>query len=227
MIEVRQVLKERLKMIIRRNNVLKISDELFTLKSGEQSHIYVNWRNVFGSVTGTVSVASIIVDYIANLEDWLKDRIHVIYGVPDGMTKVAIISQLFSNRSCGSFYDSPLVMGRRNPKEYGDSVDRYFLGKPEGNVLLLEDVVTTGSSLTAEVEKLRETKRVANIFTLALTDRSPFSYRHSYTFPYRYVFCISELIRELFLFTDEIDNYKKETIDAVRKELREKGLYDL
>ncbi|MCD6477773.1 MAG: hypothetical protein J7K87_02095 [Candidatus Aenigmarchaeota archaeon] len=62
-------------------------------------------------------------------------------------------------------------MGRGKPKEHGDPKDRYFLGKPEGNVVVMEDVTTTGSSTLREIAKL--SKIDANITAvISLTNRN-------------------------------------------------------
>ena len=35
-------------------------------------------------------------------------------------------------------------MGRAKPKQHGSPEDKYFVGEPNGKIVVLEDVTTTG-----------------------------------------------------------------------------------
>ena len=61
-------------------------------------------------------------------------------------------------------------MGRGRPKEHGDPKDRFFVGQPRGDTIILEDVTTTGSSLLSAIESLAQIK-VRPIAAIGLTNR--------------------------------------------------------
>ncbi len=62
-------------------------------------------------------------------------------------------------------------MGRGKPKEHGDPKDRFFLGIPDGDTVIIEDVTTTGGSLVDAIIKLKEQK-VKIIAAIGLTNRN-------------------------------------------------------
>ena len=62
-------------------------------------------------------------------------------------------------------------MGRAQPKDHGDPKDRFFLGIPQGNVIILEDVTTTGNSLIETIERLNQID-VSIIAAIGLTNRN-------------------------------------------------------
>jgi orotate phosphoribosyltransferase len=136
------------------NDVVGFVDEPVTLKSGRASHWYVNWRTVTGDAYLTDRLAQYLIDFI-------QDRgiaFDIIYGVPEGATKLGVIAQLAwaqqqKNYGKGSH---ALVMGRGAPKEHGVASDRFFLGEPRGRIVVVEDVTTTGGSLLRAIKTLKE-----------------------------------------------------------------------
>jgi orotate phosphoribosyltransferase len=62
-------------------------------------------------------------------------------------------------------------MGRGKMKEHGAPKDRFFLGEPKGKIVVLEDVTTTGGSLLATVDQLKQLN-VDIIAAIALTNRN-------------------------------------------------------
>jgi orotate phosphoribosyltransferase len=79
------------------------------------------------------------------------------YGVPEGATKLAVITQYKWAHASKNFAPGShaLPMGRGKPKEHGNPKDRFFLGMPKGKTIVLEDVTTTGGSLLATIDTLR------------------------------------------------------------------------
>ena len=65
-------------------------------------------------------------------------------------------------------------MGRAKAKLHGDPADKYYVGAPTGNVVVLEDVVTTGQSLFNALDGLQQLDAAETkvIGVLSLTDRS-------------------------------------------------------
>ena len=61
-------------------------------------------------------------------------------------------------------------MGRVRPKEHGSPSDRFFVGEPEGNIILIEDVTTTGQSMLETLDQLQALDKKV-IACLGLTNR--------------------------------------------------------
>ncbi|MHA1802963.1 MAG: orotate phosphoribosyltransferase [Promethearchaeota archaeon] len=135
------------------NNVLEFVDTPFTLKSGRLSYWYINWRNISEDVFLLEKLTDFILDYV---DDFNLDP-DTFYGVPEGATKLGIITQ-YKWAKCHDRLkkgDFVLSMGRALPKDHGDPKDKYFLGKPRGKVVILEDTITTGESLLNTVKIMK------------------------------------------------------------------------
>lgn len=146
--------KEEFSKFIADNNVYGFFEEAITLKSGRKSHFYANWRNVVEDVWLTDRTA----EYVISFVEQIGLEADTFYGVPEGATKLGLITQFkwahrFSNYSRGSH---ALAMGRARPKDHGAPQDRYFVGVPRGNVVVIEDVTTTGGSLLETLAALTE-----------------------------------------------------------------------
>ena len=150
------------------NDVIGFFDEPIRLKSGRVSNWYVNWRDV----TEDVFLTDRVSDHLLGFADDLGLEPDCFYGVAEGATKLAIMTQYKMARRSGSYSKGShvLAMGRGKPKEYGVPKDRYFLGQPKGDTLIIEDVTTTGGSLIATLDTLIEIE-VPVIAAISLTDR--------------------------------------------------------
>jgi len=150
------------------NQVVGFFDKPITLKSGRQSHWYVNWRTVVGDAYLTDELAGFLIQYL----DSKNIKFDTIYGVPDGATKLGVVAQLkWAQKQSGFGKGShTLLMGRGAPKEHGVAKDRFFLGDPTGRIVVVEDVTTTGGSLIKAIGFLKEAG--ANIVAaIGLTNR--------------------------------------------------------
>ena len=149
--------------------VIGFFDKPIKLKSGRLSYWYVNWRNVAGDVHSIDILSDYIISFVLNLG--LKPD--CFYGVPEGATKLGIICQYKWAKSQPNFGDMSykLTMGRARPKEHGDPTDMYFLGVPQGKVIILEDVTTTGGSLIETIRRLKQIN-VSIIAAIGLTNRN-------------------------------------------------------
>jgi orotate phosphoribosyltransferase len=150
---------------IEENNVYGFFEDAITLKSGRKSHFYANWRNVVEDVWLTERLA----EYVISFTESIGLNVDTFYGVPEGATKLGVITQFkwaqrFANYAKGSHI---LAMGRAKPKDHGAPKDKYFVGMPRGNVVVIEDVTTTGGSLLRTLEGLAESEvRVAGVISL-------------------------------------------------------------
>lgn len=150
------------------NNVYGFFQEPLTLKSGRQSHFYVNWRNVVEDVYLTDKLADFVLSFVK--EKGIEAD--SFYGIPDGATKLALITQYKwakQNKDFGKGSHS-LAMGRKIPKEHGETKNRYFLGAPAGKTAVIEDVTTTGDSLLSSIEILQN-MGIEIVAAITLTNR--------------------------------------------------------
>lgn len=151
------------------NNIIGLFREPIKLKSGRLSFWYINWRNI----ASDVFLLDQLTDYIFLYINYLGLNPKCFYGVPEGATKIGIITQYKwaknqENYKSGAYI---LSMGRGKQKEHGDPKDRFFLGVPNGETVIIEDVTTTGDSLVNAIKKLRELN-VKIIAAIGLTNRN-------------------------------------------------------
>jgi orotate phosphoribosyltransferase len=135
------------------HGVVGFFEQPVKLRSGRLSHWYANWR----TIAGDAYLVDILSDFlIAFLHD-MKIDFDTVYGVPDGATKLGIVTQFKWARRRENYGEGSytLLMGRSAPKEHGVAADRFFLGNPAGRVIVVEDVTTTGGSLIRAIESLR------------------------------------------------------------------------
>ena len=161
--------KENFYNFIVNNNIIGLFKEPIKLKSGRLSFWYINWRNI----ASDVFLLDQLTDYIFLYINYLGLNPKCFYGVPEGATKIGIITQYKwaknqENYKSGAYI---LSMGRGKQKEHGDPKDRFFLGVPNGETVIIEDVTTTGDSLVNAIKKLRDLK-VNIIAAIGLTNRN-------------------------------------------------------
>ena len=150
-----------------KNKIISLSENPFTLKSGQKSHLYINWRHI----TNDVALLEICAHYIIEFCETHNLKPDCFYGVPEGATKIGILTQYLWAKKQGSSPGSHrLSMGRVKPKEHGNPSDRFFVGEPEGNIILIEDVTTTGQSMLKTLDQLQALDKKV-IACLALTNR--------------------------------------------------------
>lgn len=161
--------QEEFNDLIISSGIIGFFDKPVEIKRGMFSNWYVNWRTIAGDAFMLDKVTDYIIDFI----DYIGLRPRCIYGVPDGATKWAVVSQLKWARSKPDFARGkyPLPMGRSKPKEHGVPQDRFFVGEPKGSTLVIEDVTVMGESLINVVNMLKSI-HVPVDGTLALTDRN-------------------------------------------------------
>ncbi len=160
--------QEEFNKFIEENNIYGFFQEAITLKSGRKSHFYANWRNVVGDVFLT----ELLSDYLISFAKSKGLEVDTFYGVPEGATKLGVITQYKLAKLQESFAKGShvLAMGRAKPKDHGAPKDRFFVGMPKGKVVVIEDVTTTGGSLITTLDSLKESG-VDVVGVISLTNR--------------------------------------------------------
>jgi uridine monophosphate synthetase len=159
---------EEFHQFILTHGIIGFFDEPLTLKSGRQSHFYVNWR----SACADAFLLDQLTDAIAAFLQQTGWSFDCLYGVPEGATKPAVIAGLKLARQRPDWQPGQTIipMGRAKPKEHGNPADRFFIGAPSGRVVVLEDTITTGLSLIQTLDQLLD-QNIQVIGALSLTDR--------------------------------------------------------
>ncbi|MDP7141266.1 MAG: hypothetical protein QF362_01860 [Candidatus Woesearchaeota archaeon] len=160
--------KEEFNSFVLDNSIVGFFEKPITLKSGRMSNWYVNWRDI----AEDVFLMDQLTNYVIAFTKGLGLEPDCFYGVPEGATKLGTLTQdKWAKQS--PYYSQGshvLPMGRGKHKDHGAAKDKYFVGVPKGNVIVLEDVTTTGDSLLSTIDYLIEAK-VSIIAAFGLTNR--------------------------------------------------------
>lgn len=134
--------KSKLIKLLKENNVIKFGD--FTLSSGKKSDYYVDMKKAITEPE--------ILDCIAHLiNDKIKDEnIDKIAGPALGAVPIATATSLVSKK--------PMLMIRKAKKTYGTSKQIEGELLENDNVIIVEDVTTTGGSLLKAINVIKENK---------------------------------------------------------------------
>ncbi len=149
------------------NSVVGVFENEVKLKCGRLSPYYINWRRA----TNYAKSLNELGNFISNAVLEFFSSVDTIFGVPEGATKTGIISQIKYAEKRGYDKNYVVAMGRGKIKDHGLPEDRFFVGAPVGKTVVLEDVVTTGSSLLEWLEKLKEVENCEVVGCIVLTDR--------------------------------------------------------
>lgn len=130
-------------LFLLKSNSLKFG--LFTLASGKQSPYYIDLR-ILQSFPNYFHLA------ILALRDVINKEIGSDF---DCLASVPTSGLVFASALCYEML-KPLIYVRKDSKPYGGSkiVEGYL--KPGGKVLLIDDVATTGTSLSNAIKVIRE-----------------------------------------------------------------------
>jgi len=153
---------------IEENKVYGFFKDPITLKSGRKSQFYANWRSVVEDTYLTDKLADFVIDFIKSK----AMEVDTFYGVPEGATKLGVITQYKYAKSSPNFSKGShvLSMGRAKPKDHGEPKDKFFVGAPKGKVIVIEDVTTTGGSLITTLDGLKEAG-INVVGVISLTNR--------------------------------------------------------
>lgn len=150
------------------NDVIGFLDKPIKLKSGQESSWYVNWRTCTSDVYLMDQVSNYLLAFIKQ-KQLAPDS---IIGVPEGATKLGVISQYKWAQQQPNYgkHNYKLPMIRKIPKKHGVISDKFCVGFPQGKVILVEDVTTSGESLIETLLQLKE-MQVEVIAAISLSNR--------------------------------------------------------
>ena len=157
-----------------------ITHGMFILKSGMQSNIYVNLKNLIGYPQ---LMAGLCVQMYKQYLSGLADKV-VLCGVPYGAIPISTTLSMIAN--------IPQIFLRKEPKGYG--MNRLIEGDTEiKQIVMVEDVVTTGASVLESCKILEQHGfNIHSIISIVYRgDDSTTTSLHTY--PFNYLFHINEL----------------------------------
>lgn len=125
--------------LFNQNNIVEYGD--FTLKSQRKSNYYVNLKKVISIPNLHKHICDCLIDKIKNIENTM------ICGAPYGALSYTSYISITKN--------IPMIFLRKTQKEYGAKklIEGIQVYK---NIILLEDVITTGSSVINSAKILEE-----------------------------------------------------------------------
>lgn len=152
------------------NDIVGFYDQPIRLTSGKLSNWYINWREATEDVFLMDQMSDYVIRFL--LDNNLNPD--CIYGIPEGGTKLALITQFkWANLSKEYKKGSHILpMGRGLAKKHGPLRSREFIGRPKGKTLILEDVVTTGGTLLKKLRVLRKRDDLDITGVIVLSDRA-------------------------------------------------------
>ena len=168
------------------NEIIKFGE--FKLKSGQKSPIYVNLRKAQANFKLFNDICTKLYEKTSYLKYTDFD---IICGVPYGAISYAMNLNF-------RFYKKPFITIRKEKKKYGmkNLIDGDY--KEGTRCLLIEDVVTTGSSLLETIKRLEENGIVVSyIFTIIDRKQGGMDIIRNYGYNIESVFNLKTILSDL------------------------------
>ena len=164
------------------NNIIERGE--FTLKSGEKSNIYIDLRKV-------ISYPHLHRDICEEISTRLKTNIELICGTPYGAVPYASYISIKNN--------IPMIFLRKEAKQHGTKKIVEGVFHENQNVVLIEDVITSGNSVQEAAKTLElQGLKVVQIISIVSRSKDQLYYNNV---PINYLYHI-----------DDISNYKSNNV---------------
>ena len=157
----------------------------FTLSSGAKSSYYINCKQVTLRAEGALALGRLLLQL-------LSDRVTAVAGLTlgaDPMVSAVSVVSAYEDRPL------PALIIRKQPKGHGTKA--YIEGPslaPGSNIVVLEDVVTTGGSALTAVERLQDAGyRVTQILSLVDREQGGSQLYQSKGIEFKALFSIKEI----------------------------------
>ena len=126
---------------IYKTKALLIKDDPFTLQSGKKSHVYLNHRNFLSE--------HVYLSLVAKLYHELSTLIvgEYVLGVVDSIMSPIIVGAM------SAMFKHDYVVIKKNPLAHG--TQEFIYGKIKYDILLIDDMTSTGNTLIDAAEKIR------------------------------------------------------------------------
>ena len=135
-----------------KQNIIGFCDQPIKLKSGKESSLYANFRNINKTNQSLEILKHFVIDFISKNNIELSDG---VLGVPEGATILGYEIQkklIDDNLVLDSVFQYRII-----PKTHGAVENRFWVnGNKPRKIILIEDVVTTGGSTLSFIKKLKE-----------------------------------------------------------------------
>lgn len=126
---------------IYKTKALLIKEEAFTLQSGKKSHIYLNHRNFLSHYVYLSLIANIYHELAKSIES------NYILGAVDSIMSPIIVGAM------SVMFNRDYIVVRKTPLTHGTK--EFIYGEVKKNVLLIDDMTSTGDTLLDAAEKIR------------------------------------------------------------------------
>lgn len=139
-LQFKETTREELLIQLAKIGVIKFGE--FTLKSGKKSPVYVDMRKV-------ISYPEIMESLTYVMWEKIQEKpFDLLCGVPYGAIPLTMALSLYSHK--------PMIMLRKEVKEYGTKQSVEGVWQRGDQVLLVEDVTTSGASVLQVAQLLEE-----------------------------------------------------------------------
>jgi len=123
----------------------------FKLASGQESHYYFNCKTVTLDPQGINLIAQVILEKYTSL--FINENTQAIGGLTLGADPISLATSMLAYQK--GITINPLIV-RKEPKKHG--TQKWIEGHLENvkNVIVIDDVITTGGSTILAIERMKE-----------------------------------------------------------------------